>query len=241
MKIKLIIMSFLTVFCSSSCMSSTNLIEPSFNSENGSESYFVNPIIVDESSQFSVLFKRKWYFTADLKHKEEGKKSVNDCRSLTENIKGGFTADKEFEYGYIQAINVNCRVWNEMSLLTKSKISYLSSINVDRNFSNQAPPEFSLIISKDDERRLAKAKSWQEMSHIKNITQLNDDQAIYYDNSGGIQKLTLMAKGDYNQDGIEDAVLYMENSVEGGSYSSTHAYIITRLTAKAPYTLLKKI
>ncbi|MBH0059394.1 hypothetical protein I6F65_20865 [Pseudoalteromonas sp. SWXJZ94C] len=102
------------------------------------------------------------------------------------------------------------------------------------------PPELSLIISNDDERRLAKASSWEEMSHIKKVEPVNDDQAIYYDNSGGIQRLTIMAKGDYNQDGIEDIVLHMANAVERGSYSSSYGYVLTRLTADAPYTLIKQ-
>jgi len=78
------------------------------------------------------------------------------------------------------------------------------------------------------------------MSHIQKIVPVNDAQAIYYDNSGGIQRLTIMAKGDYNQDGIEDMVLYIENSVEGGDYYSSYSYIVTQLTADAPYTLIKQ-
>ena len=66
-------------------------------------------------------------------------------------------------------------------------------------------------------------------------------QSTYYDYSGSIQRLTLMAKGDYNGDGVEDQLLYMENSVEGGSYSSAKAYLITRMTADAPIKLLKEI
>jgi hypothetical protein len=32
----------------------------------------------------------------------------------------------------------------------------------------------------------------------------------------------------------------MINGVEGGSYTSTHGYVVTRLAADAPYTLIKQ-
>ncbi|VAW73837.1 hypothetical protein MNBD_GAMMA10-1884, partial [hydrothermal vent metagenome] len=68
-----------------------------------------------------------------------------------------------------------------------------------------------------------------------------DMRAIYYDSTGGIQRLTLMAKGDYNGDGIEDRLLFMENSVEEGSYSTEYFYIITRTVAGGPISLLKEV
>lgn len=239
-KINLIIIGLITL-CSTACMSLTHSIAPYFSPQNGSSSYFVKPVTINNSQQFSEIFNKQWYFSADIKHKELGKKSVDTCKSLIESIDNNFSAERDFEYGYIQAMNINCQLWQELSLLKRSKVSYLPETIITKDFSNKAPPELALIISNDDERRLVKTKSWQEMSKIKKVETLNQDQAIYYDNTGGIQKLTLMAKGDFNQDGIEDVVLYMENTVEGGSYNSTYGYILTRLSSNAPYTLLKQL
>jgi len=239
-KLTIIPLLFATI-ASSACIGYTNKIEPYFSKSNGSESYFMRPVEPREAQGFTKLFNKNWYFSANIKHSVQGSKSVNNCKALTKKIESGYYAEKEYEHSFINAININCGVWYEMAKITSSKVSYISNIFSDSHFAEKAPPEFALIISRDDERRLAKAKSWQEMSKIQKVKKLNSDQAVYYDNSAGIQNLTLMAKGDYNQDGIEDAILYMENSVEGGSYSSTHAYIITRLAENAPYTLLKQL
>ncbi|TMO40552.1 hypothetical protein, partial [Pseudoalteromonas ruthenica] len=75
---------------------------------------------------------------------------------------------------------------------------------------------------------------------INKVGPVSEDQGVYYDTYGSIQRLTLMAQGDYNGDGIEDAIFYMENGVDGGSYSSVNTYIVTRLQQGAPITLLAK-
>ena len=49
-----------------------------------------------------------------------------------------------------------------------------------------------------------------------------------------------MAKGDYNADGIEDIVIEKENGVLSGSYSSSHGYVLTRMSEQALFTVLAK-
>ncbi|HHF3129679.1 TPA: hypothetical protein ACPJ1T_000169 [Vibrio diabolicus] len=50
--------------------------------------------------------------------------------------------------------------------------------------------------------------------------------------------LPLPQKGDYNADGIEDIVIEKENSVLSGSYSSSHGYVLTRMSEQALFTVL---
>ncbi|NMU87725.1 ATPase, partial [Vibrio parahaemolyticus] len=52
------------------------------------------------------------------------------------------------------------------------------------------------------------------------------------------QVITVVAKGDYNADGIEDIVIEKENSVLSGSYSSSHGYVLTRMSEQASFTVL---
>ncbi|HHC6730894.1 TPA: ATPase, partial [Vibrio parahaemolyticus] len=56
--------------------------------------------------------------------------------------------------------------------------------------------------------------------------------------TGGFQVITVVAKGDYNADGIEDIVIEKENSVLSGSYSSSHGYVLTRMSEQASFTVL---
>ena len=65
-------------------------------------------------------------------------------------------------------------------------------------------------------------------------------RAEYYDSTDGFQVITVVAKGDYNLDGIEDIVITKENSVLSGSYSSSHGYVLTRMSEQALFTVLSE-
>ncbi|WNO59746.1 hypothetical protein [Rheinheimera sp. MMS21-TC3] len=215
-------------------------IPPSYSTENRTNGYFIEQVPLNTPAQVQSLQNKEWYFTRQLINAEQQKVEANSCEKLTKLLNEGFKAVSYREQSSVDTINRVCSVWSHIGQLTASKTTYLSLLKHGEILPEKMPAELALIISKDDERRLAKASSWQDMSQISKIEIINADQAVYYDNSGGIQRLTIMAKGDYNQDGIEDAVLYMANAVEQGSYSSTYGYIITKLAADAPYTLLKQ-
>jgi len=218
----------------------TSKIEPTFIKENSTYSFFGEQINLTQAKDFLSLETKRWSYEFELKSSEGKYEEVETCEALTEKIKNGYQAFIYSEREVTNARKLTCETWRIMSKLTFSDVSYLRDFEHNLNLPKKMPRELSLIISKDDERNLAKANSWEEMGHFKKLEPLNKDQAIYYDNAGGIQKLTVMAKGDYNNDGIEDMVLYMINGVEGGSYGSFDGYVVTRLTADAPYTLIKQ-
>lgn len=218
----------------------TSKIEPAFIKENSTYAFFDKQISLTEAKNFPSLETKRWSYEFELESPEGKLEKVETCEALTKKIKNGYQAFRYSEQKVVNARKLTCEMWRVMSKLTSSDISYVRGFEHSLNLPKTMPPELALIISKDDERNLAKANNWEEMSHVKKVEPLNKKQAIYYDNSGGIQKLTVMAKGDYNNDGIEDMVLDMSNSVEGGSYGSTYGYVVTRLVADAPYTLLKQ-
>jgi len=222
------------------CGATSLVVKPSFTKENSTYAFFGEQISLSQAKDFLSLETKRWSYEFGLESSEGKYEEVETCEALTKKIKNGYQAFRYSEQKVVNARKLTCETWRIMSKLTSSDVSYLRDFEHNLNLPKKMPRELSLIISKDDERNLAKANNWEEMSHFKKVEVLNKDQAIYYDNAGGIQSLTVMAKGDYNNDGIEDMVLYMFNGVEGGSYTSTHGYVVTRLAADAPYTLIKQ-
>ena len=217
-------------------------IKPFFNPNNKTGAFFENSPAFSSGSDFLALQEKSWEFDgADLERGKSGNKTATNCQTLNKLIKEGYTAAKAYEYKFISARSVICSMWAELATFKPYSVSYMSDLSLNKDFATKAPPRFALLISNDDIKKAESAKSWNSMSQIKKVDPVNDMQAIYYDNSGGIQKLTLMAKGDYNGDGIEDWLMHMQNNVEGGSYSSTTLYIITRTKADGPITLLKEV
>jgi hypothetical protein len=62
--------------------------------------------------------------------------------------------------------------------------------------------------------------------------------AVFVDSDGASQTLSVLARGDWNGDGIEDLMLKREISLEGGSYSAVGLALITRAVNADRYTLL---
>lgn len=227
------------IFSHTACASNEPLISPSFTEHNRTNGYFMEPIIATTSTDMAEALAKEWFYSKTMKHDLEIVK-VNSCASLLSLTSLGYFAADKSKQGMFDAKYTVCMTWKTMADFKASKQSFLGSIELNKAFANIMPPQLALVISRDDERRLAKSASWEDMSQIKDVEKLNNEQAIFVDSTGGRQKITLMAKGDYNGDGIEDVLFYMENSVEGGSYSSVYAYVLTRLSSDAPFTLLKQ-
>lgn len=217
-----------------------NKIAPTYSLDNKTNGYFMEPEVLETREQVNALSSKSWFYSYEVVLDSKPAIKVDSCKVLSKALREGYKSLDYKEQNALLATNKICTTWADIGMLKPSNKSFLGSFKHSAALPNKMPPELSLIISNDDERRLAKANSWEQMSPIQKVETVNDDQAIYYDNSGGIQRLTVMAWGDYDQDGIEDIVLHMANAVERGSYSSSHSYIVTRLAADAPYTLIKQ-
>jgi len=228
-----------SVLISSACSAASPAIEPYFNKDNQSSAFYDNALALSSASDFLSTLEKTWDYPSELKHKKLGNKTVSSCQQLKKHINDGFHAAKVSEHAFVSAQSVICSMWEHMGKFKSYKTSHMNQLSLNKDFANLAPASFALMISDEQIKKAQAASSWNNASKIKQVKSHSKVQSTYYDHSGSIQRLTLMAKGDYNADGIEDQLLFMENSVEGGSYSSTKAYIITRLTANGPIKLLK--
>lgn len=237
---KNILLFFLTIYSAACTSTEKNNITPSYSLENKTNGYFLDSVILKKPEQIDAIINKTWFYSYEVSLDGKPAIKINNCQILSKALQEGYKSENYREQIALMASHKICTTWAHMAKLKPSTKSLLGSFKHNLALPKKMPPQLSLIISNDDDRRLAKASSWEEMSHIQKMESVTDEQAVYYDNSGGIQRLTIMAKGDYNNDGIEDMILHMANAVEGGSYSSSYSYIITRLTANAPYTLIKQ-
>jgi hypothetical protein len=228
------------IFSHIACVSNEQfIIAPSFTEHNRTNGYFMEPVIATTSTDMAEALDKEWFYSKTMKRGLDIV-NVNSCSSLIDLTSSGYFATENSKQGMFDAKHTVCMTWQIMADFKASKQSFLGDIEFNKAFADITPPQLALVISRDDERRLAKAANWEDMSQIKSVEKLNNEQAIFVDSTGGKQKITLMAKGDYNGDGIEDVLFYMENSVEGGSYSSVYAYVLTRLSSGVPFTLLNQ-
>jgi hypothetical protein len=222
-----------------SCVNATGNIAPLLPLSAG-EFFLEQTREIHNADDFKLLRKDIWGYETALKHNHHEKLTVNTCEDLVASIDLGYEAAQSADYGAVMIDYKICKSWQELALFKPSRQSYLGVVHLDKNFAKRVPPQLALIISKDDERRLVVAKNWEQMSHIVQVEAIDETSAIFVDDSGGVQRLNIRAKGDYNGDGNEDMLLSTSNTVEGGSYHSVDYFILTRLSSGVPFTLLKQ-
>ncbi|MCG7569098.1 hypothetical protein MHM89_04085 [Pseudoalteromonas sp. CNC9-20] len=235
-KLNLIAMTALFGSLSACATTSNTVIEPHYTFDNKARSFFDKRIELKNSSEVAALHNKQWYYQ-DTLNKEGDSIEVSNCLELKEALAEGFKADT---YSYQEAVIATehiCDTWQAMAKLEASHSSWINFTH-GKEVAEELPAEFTLAISNYTVEQVTQSEHWSDVTTIKKVEPVNEDQAVYYDTDGSIQRLTLMAQGDYNGDGIEDAIFYMENGVDGGSYSSVKAYVVTRLEQGAPITLL---
>jgi hypothetical protein len=242
---KIIKLKYLTLILVSLVSSGCNIgkphIKPYFNSNNHSHAFFDKLLVVESANDFLILQDKAWKYSTDLEHKKKGQITVSNCLALNSSLSEGYLAVNAYDHPFVNAKSVICSMWALMGEFNSYNVSFMDQLTLNKDFAKQAPAQFALLISDEQIEKALSAASWHEVSKIKEVQPTSTEEATFYDSTGGIQRLTLMAKGDYNADGIEDRLYYMENNVEGVSYASAQAYIITRLTADGPIKLLKEI
>ncbi|SHO55419.1 hypothetical protein VQ7734_01147 [Vibrio quintilis] len=175
-------------------------------------------------------------FIVQLNSKESqpnsSKFKVNSCESMLIAHKNNYDLIDIPSSGPYNAMYVDCQamflIINESKPYTKS---YIQDYVLNKTNIQTLPKDMALIISTstyNDIHTDKKIKILEEVNHIVNITQKNKLTSIAEDDSGGVQEISILAKGDFNHDSIEDMMLSVSNSVIGGSYTSYYLYILTK-------------
>lgn len=221
------------------CSVEASEIPPYFSQHQGMNEMLDKPVEVKDVQALKQLQTAPWAFSLTLASKGKAK-NVANCQDMMDSVKNGYQAKASHEQMFVDATHLTCQLLQESLNLKPSKVSYLNKVSLDKSFTQQAPAQLAMLISNEQIKKVANSKSWDDMSQIKSVKPLNQDQTIFYDDTDGQQKVTLIAKGDHNGDGVEDLLLYMENSVISGSYAAAHAFILTKKGEGKPLELLKQ-
>lgn len=139
-----------------------------------------------------------------------------------------------------------CRATQIMLTGTQPEKTYLQGLQFDKSLPGKLPVNLSLnsVLAEPSEITRIKVdkslKLWQDVAHITQVEELGSWHAIYHDDSGGVQELSLVAKADFNGDGIEDMLVTSDDSVVGGSYEATRLFMLTKYSEAGDVVLLKE-
>ncbi len=122
-----------------------------------------------------------------------------------------------------------------------AQISYIGKFNLDRELANKLPIELAFALSPDTRERVKKnkGKSWTLIDTIKAVTKIND-YVTRYNIPYATQTISLLARGDFNHDNIEDVLLLVENDINDGWLNPTRLFTLTRYKGAALFSVIKE-
>lgn len=183
----------------------------------------------------------EWEYPAPLVHAYEDDREAGNCLELMALTTRGYEARNLFEQPFLQARTALCQAVRASASLTGFDRSFLEPSLLDRELPMAAPAEFALAISSDTRQRVRAMETWAGVETPAGFEPVSNYEAVYRGQDGSVQRLRVLARGDYNGDGLEDAIVYLTDGVDGGSYSHARYLIVTRLAQDAPLSLLSPV
>lgn len=203
----------------------------------------VQSVKITNIDDIKALLAKKWYaeFPAISLVSPDKIITLSSCRTYLDNSGKQLNTVRERDNAAFMEITAMC-VATEFIVNGKlSKQTFLSGLLFDNKLPDKLPAQLALVISEAESAKLLNNKKIKYWSHINKITSVSKNSINHatYTHDSGSQELELVAKGDFNADGIEDMLLTSRDSVEGGTYSATRLFVLTKLSKDVAIELLE--
>lgn len=145
--------------------------------------------------------------------------------------------------------SIGCYAAREILHAIKPKASYVTDFKMDATGARDLPAALFLVMSDFETAKVKRAdvegKTLEDIVGPKatftaEVNPRGDAPMVRVnDGFGGIDNISLLARGDVNHDGLEDLLISISSTVVGGSYTANDLYVVTRLGPHAPMKVLK--
>lgn len=201
------------------------------------------PVKIKTHSDIAELLTKPWYDKFEVSANEKAPfKSIVTCNDYFKIKKKPLWTAEPADNGPFMNIVIMCLATRAISKAVPPHISTFKELKFNKNLPGLLPAKMAMFTSSSEEKRILAKKSIKHMSQVYKIIKVKQHSrydTTYYED-GQKQKLQLVAKGDFNHDGIEDYLISSQESVQGGTYSALRLYLVTRRPGQPDYTLLKE-
>nr|WP_279169477.1 hypothetical protein [Providencia huaxiensis] len=192
-----------------------------------SSRYYDAPSI-SKKDDFSILKTLDWFKPFHVKDSRGENKSIKNC---DEFIKGRDQLSESIpsEYSKFRYYLMHCIAIENVINSKDSFNSYLPKQLVSEESPNILPKEFIPVVSKSDREALdAMLPSARWIDGIKLIKSEDlGNNRIMFSQEGQKQILSELARADFNGDGLEDSLVYLRTTLDGGSWESDVIITVT--------------
>lgn len=213
----------------SSCNAKNETIPINFS--NGNEEFF-NAMFADDQKfrtieDYNLAIAHSWFKPMQV---NEGTsiRSIEKCADMIAGD-GILSEAQPNQFIYFQYRKATCHALNILASAKPSKKSFLPQKLVSKNSHTILPKEFIPIYSNSQATEInamPENTRWSSGITLDRFEDVGINAGILYQSEQN-QVLRELGRADFNNDGIEDALLYLRTKVNGGSHETNKIFLVT--------------
>ncbi len=206
------------------------------------DQWLVKTPSMNDQQDVQALLEKPWEYPVKLINLQTQEVfSADNCRQILPIITQ-VTTYKSYESRPFSKLVAMCVATESIAKAHPAQYSFLSDFKLDANFPVYAPKNLAYVPSSSEWKRVSQNKkivSWADVETVKRVSKEGEYPAVYAV-VGGFHELSIIARGDFNHDNIEDILLYTKDYVVGGSHVAYKLFWFTKTDADSPLTLFKE-
>lgn len=231
-KISLLILSAAASSCAFSNSQKEKNIPVQVNTQKiAISAYFNPPLAKEDSSNYTKMLTAKWIDTYQIASIKTGKeKAASSCEDYLKSPLPNWEPLAANDFPSYQLMASKCGILSLLAKAKSSTISFVSDIKASKSLVKNLPKQLAFITSTSEYNKIILDESVSKLVEVsKPISILiKENDAIEIKIPGGIQEISIVAKGDFNNDSTEDLLLTVSNSSTEGSYTINNNFVVTR-------------
>ncbi len=186
--------------------------------------YEINKKTLKENGHYNDLILVKGY-------KETRKeRKVRNCEDYFWAVKEDFGSESTLSNAHEGFFKESCVIPKYLGDAIGSKISYIDDFILDKDVIEDFPGTVEPIIGIDN-RSKAEGLSWREYNKSIRFIEKKNDFSIKLEDDSAMYQVSVIGRGDFNKDGIEDLFIKTSFHVKGGTLSGSEYLVITRFVS----------
>jgi hypothetical protein len=196
--------------------------------------YFRPPYGEVESGQYKQMLDAKWMDTYLVTSIDTSmQRQVGSCADYAQTPLPQWEPSTPSDFAPYQLMSVKCKLLTLLAKATPSKMSFVKDVKVNEVFIKSLPKSLAYITSTSEFDKIMAQTSTSKLGEVSRVlsVMLRAHKTAEVRVPGGMQIVTVVAMGDFNQDSVEDMLLLVNNSSLEGTYDTSNAVVITRMKA----------
>jgi len=197
---------------------------------------------VHDLSEVQALLDKPWDFSYKLTNLQTQQVFNADRCSQILPVISHVETYRPYESRSFMYLTAMCLAAESIANARPARHSALSTFKLDANLPLYLPKNLALIISTSEWKEIAKNNdivSWAQTETV-NFVSKDGKYKAKYAMVGAYQEVSLIARGDFNHDGIEDLLLFAQGHVVGGTYAAHRLFWVTKKNTNSRITLIRE-